>query len=162
MNIDHFITQGVSVNIQYKYKGVSVQSGVSYYGNYNSIFSGNTIKNDFFYSNDFNGKISYYFDSLQLKLNLFYKYTGTINNFYLDDSKQVQRSFIGDYHTFDFTVSKHLWDKKIFLSAGVKNIFDVRDVLMIGRVAGVSNPKEASSLSVLWGRSFFISLNFRL
>jgi len=161
-NVNYLIVQGIGIKVNYNYKNITVNAGYSYYGNYNSIFSENNMENDFFYSNDFNGKISYTLDSLQLKFNLFYKYTGTINSFYLDEDKNVQRSYIGDYHTFDFTASKYFWNKKLFLSAGVKNIFDVKNVQMIGQVMGVSNPKESSSLSVLWGRSFFVSLNFSL
>ena len=91
-----------------------------------------------------------------------YKYTGTIRSYYFDESNAVEESFIGDYHTFDLTATIGFWKKKAGLTAGVKNLFDVTDVAMVGKVVGVSNPKNSNSMSVLWGRSFFISLNVKL
>ena len=45
------------------------------------------------------------------------------------------------------------------LTAGAKNLFNVKDVKMIGEIFGVSNANNAASLNVLWGRSLFVSLN---
>jgi len=53
-----------------------------------------------------------------------------------------------------------LFNKKLSTTLGVKNIFDVKEVLMVGDVFGVSNQSNATSLNVLWGRSYFVSLNY--
>ena len=74
--------------------------------------------------------------------------------------RKINESFIGDYHTFDVTASKRFWNKKMRLVTGVKNLFDVTQVDMVGDVFGVSSSNGATSLNVLWGRSYFVSLNF--
>jgi len=159
-NIDYLTTQGVALNINYQYKNIQLNGAYSYYGNYNSQFNKTDFKNDFFYTNDAVAGVGYMLDSLGLKLNLSYKYTGTIKSYYLDDDKNIKESYIGDYHTFDFTGTKYLMNKKMQLVAGVKNLFDVKQVDMVGDVFGVSNSNGATSLNVLWGRSYFVALNF--
>jgi outer membrane receptor for ferrienterochelin and colicins len=158
-NVDYLITQGASITVNYDYKNFNFNSAYSYYGNYNSQFNNLSKQNQFFYSNDASSGVGYLFDSLDLKLNLNYKYTGTIKSYYLDDDKNINESFIGDYHTFDFTATKRFWEKRIALTAGVKNLFDVKEIKMTGEVFGVSNSSDASALNVLWGRSYFVSLN---
>ena len=160
-NVDHLVTQGTSLAINYQYANLSLTLAYSYYGNYNSLFDNSTIKNKYFYTSDVVAGVSYLFDSLDLKINLNYKYTGTIKSYYLDDDENVNESFIGDYNTFDFTTTKRFWKKKINLTAGVKNVFNVKEIKMVGEVFGVSNSNNATALNVLWGRSYFIALNFK-
>lgn len=160
INIDFLTTQGSSLNLTYDYKKMNFSVGYNYYGNYNSLFDNNNFNNKFFYSNDVNSSIGLNFDSLALSINLNYKYTGLIRNFYLTDTDEVKESYIGDYSTFDASSTKYFLNKKLGLTAGVKNIFNVTDVIMVGDVFGVSNQSDASRLNVLWGRSYFVSLNF--
>jgi len=159
-NVDYLITQGGALGVNYKFKNFNFNSSITYYGNFNSQFNNSNLKNEFFYSNDAIAGASYLFDSLDLKLNLSYKYTGDIKSYYIDDNDTTQESYIGNYHTFDFTVSKLFWKKRITLTSGVKNLFNVKEIKMVGEVFGVSNSNDATTLNVLWGRSYFVSLNF--
>lgn len=159
-NVDFLTTKGGAVVISYNYKKIDFKTSVSYYGNYNSQFDKNNVKNDFFYSNDVTASAGLRFDSLDLKINLSYKYTGTIKSYFLDDEYVVNESFIGDYNTFDVTATKRFWKKKMTLTTGVKNLFDVKEVDMVGDVFGVSNSSGANRLNVLWGRSYFVSLSY--
>ena len=159
-NVDYLITQGASMKLGYMYQNFEMRFAYTYYGNYNSQFNNADVPNKFFYSNDCAAGTSYLFEKLALKLVLNYKYTGTLRNYYLDDNQEVNESFIGNYHTFDFSVIKRFWKDRISITAGVKNLFDVRQVNMTGEIFGVSNANGATTLNVLWGRSYFASLNF--
>ncbi|MGB0882074.1 MAG: TonB-dependent receptor [Vicingaceae bacterium] len=159
-NVDFLTTQGVGLAFNYNFKNFDVKTAYSYYGNYNSQFDNGKLKNDFFYSNDAIVSAGFKFDSLDLKVNLSYKYTGTIKSYYLDDNDIVTESFIGDYNTFDFSLTKKMFHQKMSLTVGVKNMFDVKEVDMVGDVFGVSNAKDANRLNVLWGRSYFVSLSY--
>ena len=161
-NINYLITQGVSLLFDYSYKDWSLVAEYSYYGNYNSMYNQKDVPNTFFYSNDFNIGANYLIKKIDLKLNLFYKYTGYVQNYYLDQNNVVTPSSIGAYNNLDFTAMQSLLNKKMVLTAGVKNVFDVKDVKMVGKIFGVSNAKNANSLNVLWGRTFFVALNFNL
>lgn len=159
-NVDFLTTQGVGLAFNYNYKNVDFKTAYNYYGNYNSQFDNGNLKNDFFYSNDATASVGINLDSLDLKINLSYKYTGTIKSYYLDDNDRVTESFIGDYNTIDFTLTKRMLKRKMAFTAGVKNVFDVKQVNMTGDVFGVSNSKDANRLNVLWGRSYFVSLSY--
>ncbi len=158
-NVDYLITKGASLFINYGYENWTANVSYKYYGNYNSQFNNEEIENTFFYSKDMVGHLDYKVDSLDLSFNLSYKYTGTIKSFYLDANKKVKESRINDYQTVDLSISKQLMKKKMRLTLGVKNLFDVKEVKMIGQVFGVSNSKGAN-LNVLWGRSMFVSLSY--
>jgi outer membrane receptor for ferrienterochelin and colicins len=158
-NIGYLTTQGFEISVNYSYKNLQLNGALSYYGNYNAKFDNQDLKNDFFYSSDVVAGASYLFKKPGLKIIMNYKYTGTVKSYYLK-SNIIAESYIGDYHTFNLSATQRFWNKKILLAAGVKNLFDVKQVDMIGDVYGVSNPSNANTLNVLWGRSFFMSLNF--
>ena len=158
-NIGYLTTQGFEISVNYSYKNLRLNGVFNYYGNYNSKFDNQDLRNDFFYSSDMVAGASYLFKKPGLKIIFNYKYTGTVNSYYLNDDI-IAESYIGDYHTFNISVTQRFWNKKILLAAGIKNLFDVKQVDMMGDVYGVSNPSNANTLNVLWGRSFFMSLNF--
>lgn len=158
-NIDFLTTKGSSINLTYDYKKINCSIGYNYYGNYNSMFDQANINNKFFYSKDINSSIGLTFDSLALSISLNYKYTGLLRNYYLTKNEGVKESYIGDYSTFDISFTKYFLKKKLALTSGVKNLFDVTNVLMVGDIFGVSNQSDATRLNVLWGRSYFVSLN---
>jgi len=158
-NVDYLITKGASVLVNYEYNKFKIKTAFNYYGNYNSQFNQTEIENSYFYSNDITSNIGYRLDSIGMTINLSYKYTGNIKSYYLDDNGVIDESFIGDYHTFDLSSTKKIWNNKLLLTLGAKNIFDVTDVKLVGEVFGVSSSNNATSINVLWGRSFFISIN---
>lgn len=160
-NINFLTTRGVAVNAAYQYNQLKINSGINYFGNYNSMFddAATATNNQYFYTSDVNFGLGYQFDSLNLSFNLLYKYTGQIKNLYLNNN-QVSESFIGDFHTFDITFNKSFYFRKINLIGGIKNLFNVTQVEMAGDVFGVSNQSNANVLNVLWGRSYFVSLAF--
>jgi len=159
-NIDFLTTKGSAITIDYRFQKINFSIGYNFYGNYNSMFDQQNFQNKFFYTNDINSSVGLNFDSLNLIFSLNYKYTGLIRNNYITDQKEIKESYIGDYHTFDVSSTKLLFNKRLSTTLGVKNIFDVTNVIMIGDVFGVSNQSNASSLNVLWGRSYFVSLNY--
>ena len=124
------------------------------------MFDNTNLTNSYFYTTDLNTSLSYKIDSLAMSINLTYKYTGKIKNLYLLDDNEVATSFIGNFSTFDASIVKYFYNRKINAVLGVKNIFNVTQVDMVGDVYGVSNQSNATSLNVLWGRSFFVALNF--
>lgn len=159
-NIDFLTTRGASFIADYRFQKINLNIGYNFYGNYNSMFDMANFKNKYFYTNDINSSIGFKLDSLNLSFSINYKYTGLIRNNYITDQNTIKESYIGDYHTFDASITKLFYKEKISTTLGLKNIFDVKEVIMIGDVFGVSNQSNASSLNVLWGRSYFIALNF--
>lgn len=160
-NVDYLITRGFSIQSSYTFKPLTLSAALNYYGNYNSAFN-SLANNRYFYTSDANASMSLKFDKIGLQAHVFYKYTGKIRSFYLNDDQEVQESFIGNFSTFDAQLTKLFLKEKLTVGLGVKNLFNVTRVAMAGEVFGVSNQSDANVLNVLWGRSVFVSLNFRL
>jgi len=157
-NINFFISRGGAISFQYGYKNVDLRAALNVYETYNSVFDDGTVENTFFNSSDITSGIKYTLDSSGLSLSLNYKYTGEIRSFYIDDNQEIQESLIGDFHTLDCTATKGFRGGKYRLTMGIKNIFDVSSVRMVGEVFGVSNSNNANNLNVLFGRTGFVSL----
>jgi len=160
-NVDYLITQGASFNFNYNYRKTTIKAAYNYYGNYNSQFDQAEIENTFFYSNDITAGIEHKLDSIDLSIRFDYKYTGTLKNYFINDNNVIQQSLIGDYSIFDLSLTKSLMNKQMTFTTGVKNLLNVKDVKMVGEIFGVSNSNNATSLNVLWGRSIFVSLNYK-
>ena len=160
-NIDFLTTQGSSLALGYSYKSIQFNTAISYYGNYNSQYDNKGKENSYFYSSDVSNSLRIRLDSSKTIININHKYTGKIRSFYFDENKELKESKIADYNTIDASVSRNFRKEKLRITVGVKNLMNVTNVAMTGQVFGVSKAKEANALSVLWGRSFFVSLNYK-
>ena len=160
-NIDFLTTKGSSLAFGYSFRNIEFNSAVSYYGNYNSQYDNNGKENKYFYSSDVSNGLRIKLDSSKTIVNLKHKYTGRIRSFYFDDNKKLKESKIASYNTIDASVSRGFVKNKLKVAVGVKNLMNVTNVNMVGQVFGVSKAKEATALSVLWGRSFFVSMNYK-
>ena len=93
-------------------------------------------------------------------LSLFYKYNGKRIGYSLSDTREVVQTKIEDYSMLDFTVNRPMHKKKLNLTVGCKNIFNVRNINSTGSLTFHST--GSSSMPVSVGRSLFCQLNFTL
>ncbi len=161
-NLSNLTTIGGNLGINYEYKGLQLNNTIGYYGNRQGQFESEDVYPPQDFSMDITSQIRYSFKNPDWSILLNYKYTGEVNNYYFDDEKQIQKSRIGDYHTLDLTTTKIFLKKQLEITAGVKNLLDVTAVELVGDVIGVSSSNGATKLNVLWGRSFFVSVNYAI
>ncbi len=159
-NIGTYSTHGGQLQLAHRYKALESNFSVNSFGYHNSI-SGESEK-QFNYTTELNGGLKLRLDSLSTTVSVDYKYTGAVASFYLNDEQEVENGFLGDYHTLDASVSKRLFNNQLLIVAGAKNILNVTDVELIGKVYGYTTSKDATSMNVLWGRSYFVSLKLTL
>jgi outer membrane receptor for ferrienterochelin and colicins len=109
---------------------------------------------------------SYNLQKMKSKLSLYYKYNGryvfyTANYSETGSLESVNENFLDKYHSLDFIITKWLWNEKLEIATGIKNIFDNTNIL--GR--GSSGPHSGGGLNnnpVGWGRTVFIQLQLNL
>lgn len=101
--------------------------------------------------------LSYVWNRTGLRFNLFSKYHGVreIPRFIGD---QIVLSKTYDYTIFDYSVQKSFWKNRITLNVGLKNLFDVQNILTTRGSSGAHSSSGSTSIS--WGRSYFTSLKF--
>ena len=158
INIDKFKSIGGKIDFTYlPNEAFTIKAGYGLVGRYNH-FTENFETKDYVYSPEAVASLSYYADNANLNFNIFYKYSGKQEGFFVDKkTKKLQGTTRGSYHNLNATMSKSFFNNVLNASIGVKNLFDVKDIVTSNEV------REAHSRDLqLWGRSFFIktTLNF--
>ena len=153
VNVGAYKTLGFQAKGSMKYWGLHLQLGGGYAWLYRLRQSEDTSS---FFPPVPEGRVNFSYDweSLAMGVALFYKYTGESPRFLLTDEGLVQTLLLQDFHTADLTFTKHLWEEIIVWRAGIKNIFDVRNIATQAQ----SGVHTSSSAPIAWGRSYFTKI----
>lgn len=95
-----------------------------------------------------------------LTASLFYKYQGELANYIADADGAVTRGTIGAYHLADATLTKAFLDRRISLSVGCKDLFDVRN--LAATMAEGAHSAGATAVPMTTGRTWFMRLDVEL
>ena len=131
----------------------------TYTGRYNSL-SENLSVEPFSYSPELRSNFSYDLRKYNLNFSGFYKYSGEIIGYYIDEDDEIQQNFLGAFNTLDLTATKGLWKNKIKWTLGGKNLLNVRNIVSTG-ASGVHS-SSTGSVSMSWGVSVFTSIKIDL
>jgi outer membrane receptor for ferrienterochelin and colicins len=160
VNIGHNRSMGTNLSLSYLRADMSSKIGVTWIGqSYLTDNQGKLL--DPVFNPEATANIIYNSTIFELKLGLFYKYTGKQIAFQQISSSKNEQYTIDDYHTLDFSLSRNFFDEMINFSLGVKNIFDV---VNINRSVAASATHSDGNLSnpVSYGRTFTASLRFNI
>ena len=158
-NLVKYKTLGALAQIELVISHFKCTFSGTYTGRYNSLSENLSIE-PFRYSPEVRSNFSYDLRRYNLNLSGFYKYSGEIIGYYLDDDDEIQQSFLGDFNTLDLTATKGFWKNKIKWTLGGKNLFNVRNILSAGP-SGVHS-SNSNSVSMGWGISMFTSIKIDL
>lgn len=168
LNVDKFKTWGVQLNSNMRIQNFHFNLNASYFGvsrtledNINGIPI-TTPDNDYLYTFQLNSNVNYTIKKWDTTFSLFYKYNGKESSYVLDS--KTDSYYLGkqdDFNLLDFSVRKSLFNKFIELTAGVRNIFDVKKVNTTAAQAG-AHDGPVKSINLFYGRSYFAKLGFNL
>jgi outer membrane receptor for ferrienterochelin and colicins len=134
--------------------------GASYIGRFNQLTQSTTEGVDrFLFSPELRTNVMYKIQKLDLTFSLFYKYTGEMPIVMLNENQELLTSVVDDFHTSDCSVSKLFWKKQLNATLGVKNIFNVTNIL--GANIGGAHSGNSGTRMVAMGRTYFFSLSYR-
>jgi outer membrane receptor for ferrienterochelin and colicins len=164
LNIDRFRTLGGQLNGTLEfYPSVKLSAGVAETGRLNYVTDETQTGNTYYYTTDVTASASYRIPRPELTFSLIYKYTGKVSQLF-ENSGQVTQGYIAPYNMMDFTAMKGFWGNRIRISAGVKNIFNVKTIPAVGGDpgGGSAHGGGGDGLAVSWGRTVFakLTLNF--
>jgi outer membrane receptor for ferrienterochelin and colicins len=154
-NISNFTTKGAQANVDATFNAFSVGVGGSYIGTYNPLSESGDVP-EFSYSPELRGSIMYTIKEYGLSVAAFFKYTGKAVIYETDVPVQ---SRMNNYSMADVTMAKELWKKRLRLSAGCKNLFDVSNVAS-GSTGGGAHSGAASTAAIGMGRYYFFKTEF--
>jgi outer membrane receptor for ferrienterochelin and colicins len=162
VNIFKNRTTGLTLNNTFATKSIVAQAGFSYIANYNQLSEDEDSLPTLIWTPEINGSLTYYFDKVGASISTFYKFNGARSNYstaVVDNEEVVRLGRIESYHWADVTVSKKI-TKSLELNAGVKNLFDVKQVNSTVTTGGSAH-SSGGPMPVGYGRSYFLSLNFQ-
>ena len=159
INVGEFKSKGIGTTLTYMTNTYSINYSFSYLGRYNQL-SEDKQTYRFAYSNDHSFSMTKKFDKIKTSVSLFCKRNGKLPSYRLDGDGQVQNSVINEYSIMDLTINK-LIKNTLNLTFGFKNILDVQSINGINLSSGTHQSSQ-NSLSVAYGRSFFISLKYKM
>lgn len=158
-NIGKFNTTGGQLTTEYWIGKFKIKAGGSLVGRSGvSDIDGSATAYNFTPEGLFNA--SYNLSKHGFSINLFYKYTGRLQSFYRSTEGQVLQNFIGAFSTMDLTATKQFFDKRLTLTIGGKNLFNVTNVQ--ANVQGGIHGGAQNSVFTAWGRTFFTKLDINL
>ena len=162
INVGKYKTAGTAIELKMVRKQLSASIGFSYIGRYNLLADdsivGDKVKS-FSFTPDVNSNIVYTLEKSRTAFIFFYKYNGPTPSYQLSsDGKSTTLVKILDYHWVDCTVTQPL--NNVSISAGIKNLFDVKNTRSTGAVNTGVHSDGSTSISVGYGRSYFLSLSY--
>jgi len=163
LNIGQYKTLGGDFNFSLYSHSLTFNTGFSYIGRYNKPEDYLIPDEEFSFSPEFKTNIIYDWKSFDIKLSLFYKYTGKQPGFTLTTEKTPMKYFIDDYHILDFTLSYDFSltifpDLQFSFLTGGKNLLNVKNINQTAPSIEGFHSSGSTTLPIAWGRTFFASL----
>lgn len=159
INLGEYKTKGITATCALKISYFDINSSFSYLGRFNQFSEANHT-DPYIYTLDYSSTISHFFAKQNFRLSLFFKHTGDLPSYMLDEDGNILNSFIEGYQILDLTFSKKLM-KSISLIFGCKNILNVQKTDAINITSGAHQTSQ-NSISVAYGRTFFTSLKWKI
>ena len=161
INIDNYTSQGVQAELFYDhYPRFKWNIGVAHTGRKNVIEGESAELKDFLYSSDLSSSAAYRFRKINSEISVFYKYTGRLPQYYQSGEGQLREGYIEDYHTMDVTVKKSLFKNQLQVSAGIKNLFDVKSIYSSGGGSFGSVHGSGGGSLIGYGRTVFAGISY--
>ena len=159
-NIEDFKSTGGDFSIDYGFKGwLKLRGGYGLTGRQNS-YSGNDGSSDYNLTHDVFAGLKYTHPKTRISLNADYKYNGRIPFFYTNNEDGIIKEGKQEaYHTLNASATRTFFKHQMQVIIGAKNLFDVTTVDRIGS-GGNTNAGEGGT-PIAYGRSFFITLNYK-
>lgn len=158
INVNRFKSTGFTVGGTLKREDLELRAGFAYTGRYNSLVEANDVP-EFSWSPEINSSVSYHFTP-SITAFLFYKYTGKTPAYVIAADNSVVLAETAGYHWADLTVQK-TFAKYVSISGGVRNLLNVTRISNAAN-GGAGHGLSGSTRPIGYGRSFFVTLNFRL
>ncbi|MDW8159086.1 MAG: TonB-dependent receptor [Bacteroidia bacterium] len=165
VNIAKYTTYGSTLSTKMEWKNWNWELGFNHTARLNMLHDPNSNIPQFLDSYEFRFLPTWHqsFSKWQLFVSLFYKYNGPIPGFTIqneNNQEKIIQTQIQGYHLCDFSLSTQLFQNKLILTTGVKNLFNVTNI-QAGFASGAHTAAN-SLMPVAQGTSYFISLKLSL
>lgn len=160
INIGSYRTAGGTLGATWENDRWSVMVGGNLTGRSDDL--ARTTEQAYLWSHEARANLAYSWPKLGLSVQTFYKYQGELYNYTYATDGSMGRSTMDAFHMADASVTKRLWCKRVGLTLGAKNLFDVQNVnTSLGASSG-AHSTSSTSVPMMTGRIWFVRLNLEL
>ncbi|MCB9024237.1 MAG: TonB-dependent receptor [Lentimicrobiaceae bacterium] len=161
INVDHYRTRGYSLMMRSSiFPSVDLRAGYGRTGKSNSFGIAGS-ESDFRWSPEVTSELTFRPKKTGLSFSAFYKYTGKMPRFFVDEQGLISEGQVDDYHNLDMSILKSFYHDRLTVTLGAKNLFDITSITATGTDGGIHSG-GGSSVPVAWGRTFFAKINFSI
>lgn len=154
-NIDRFYARGIQSLVKVGQKQWNVNLGFNYIGTASNYSAGR-----YSYSPELVSNISYQLKNGTTKFSAFYKYTGKVVAYFVNEDASITQSFISDYNLLDLQVQQWFLKKTLSVSLGGKNLLNVTNINAGSGTSGGAHVSNAGTAPIAWGRSFYLNITY--
>jgi len=159
VNVGQLWTNGVNAELDYRlYDDLTFITGVSY-TRAKSYWDELTEPTDYIGTFDMQVQVTYVIPKIKTNLAVNYRYFGKQGTYFINE-EVLTLNEQDPYNMTHVSLSRSFWSNHVFLSVGVKNLFDVQSV-GISRVSSSVHQPVGNQL-IGWGRTYFIKLNVNI
>lgn len=172
LNIDSHKTFNITSENSLLYKQFKAKIGATFLATQSKWFEpdGTLFSedlSDYLLSLQINSSIAYSFIPWDMQFAVYYKFNGPQEEFVLandtEDNLVLTKGKTDIFQWMDASIKKQLFSKRTSITAGARNIFDVKE-LKTTAVSGPSHGSESTtSIPLAYGRSYFLKIkhNFK-
>lgn len=154
-NIDQFYARGIQSLVKFGQKQWNVNLGFNYIGTASNYSAGR-----YAYSPELVSNISYQLKNGTTKFSVFYKYTGKVVAYLVNEDASITQSFISDYNLLDLQVQQWFLKKTLSVSLGGKNLLNVTNINAGSGTSGGAHSSSTGTAPIAWGRSFYLNITY--
>lgn len=150
VNIGRYKTKGGQFYVEYVNNNFSIGAGAGYTQRINIVSNESFMASTW----DTRSNITYSLPRWNMDFNLWYKYSGKQASYVLDENGGLLPTFLSSYHIADCGMSKKFLQKKLNISTGVKNLFNIKNI--DSQLVSGAHSNGNGSTPLATGRNFFI------
>jgi outer membrane receptor for ferrienterochelin and colicins len=154
-NIDQFYARGIQSVLKVGQKQWNVSAGFNYIGT-----ASNYSNNRYAYSPELVSTVSCQLKNGTTKFSAFYKYTGKVVAYLVNEDASITQSFISDYSLLDLQVQQWFLKKTLSISLGGKNLLNVTNINAGSGTSGGAHVSGSGTAPIAWGRSFYLTITY--
>jgi outer membrane receptor for ferrienterochelin and colicins len=94
------------------------------------------------------------------RFSAFYKYTGKVVAYLVNEDASITQSFISDYSLLDLQVQQWFLKKTLSVSLGGKNLLNVTNINAGSGSTGGAHTSSGGTAPIAWGRSFYLNITY--
>lgn len=161
VNVGEYRTAGGSIGAGWDNGSWIISAGAAITGRYDEIAAAQG--EPYLFSPEARASFTRQWPDKDWSASVFWKYQGELANYIYVSENEVARGAIAAYQMADASITKRLWNKRLALTLGCKDLFDVQNVnaSVPGSTAGVHSD-GSSSVPMTTGRTFFARIELEL